>query len=111
MQHDWLQGPAIDGGPRDLRDDPAGKNFLYCMAANAALGPSEKGPPDPTMARGLSPRQSPRGGPPAPRARNMTPFSFDKESAFVSAVGTKTKHSPGGYDEQWNYGQNQGRYQ
>jgi hypothetical protein len=84
---------------------------LYCMAANAALGPSEKGPPDPTMARGLSPRQSPRGGPPAPRARNMTPFSFDKESAFVSAVGTKTKHSPGGYDEQWNYGQNQGRYQ
>ena len=28
MQHDWLQGPAIDGGPRDLRDYPAGKNFI-----------------------------------------------------------------------------------
>jgi hypothetical protein len=111
MQHDWLQGPAVDGRARDLRDDPAGKNFIVLHGRQRRSGPKREGPADPTMARGLSPRQSPRGGPPAPRARNMTPFSFDKESAFVSTVGTKTKHSPGGYDEQWNYGQNQGRYQ
>src|SRR6267154_6815378 len=28
MQHDWLQGPTIDGRARNLRDDSAGKNFI-----------------------------------------------------------------------------------
>ena len=40
MQHDRLQGPTIDGRARNLRDDSAGKNSLYCMGANAALGSS-----------------------------------------------------------------------
>ena len=39
-QHDRPQGPAIDGRARNLRDDSAGKNSLYCIGANAALGPS-----------------------------------------------------------------------
>ena len=28
MQHDWLQGPAIDGRARNLHDDSAGKKFI-----------------------------------------------------------------------------------
>jgi hypothetical protein len=28
MQHDWLQGPAIDGRARNLNDDSAGKKFI-----------------------------------------------------------------------------------
>jgi hypothetical protein len=28
MQHDGTHGPAIDGGPRYLRDDSTGKDFI-----------------------------------------------------------------------------------
>ena len=28
MQHDWLQGPAIDGRACNLNDDSAGKKFI-----------------------------------------------------------------------------------
>jgi hypothetical protein len=28
MQHYRLAGPAIDGAPRDLRDDSTGKDFI-----------------------------------------------------------------------------------
>jgi hypothetical protein len=28
MQHDWLQGPTIDGQARNLNNDSAGKKFI-----------------------------------------------------------------------------------
>ena len=39
----------------------------------------------------------------------MIPLSFDGERVPDFAVGTT--HLPGGHDEQWTHGQDQGRYQ
>ena len=47
---------------------------------------------------------------PAARARKYQIIRSYKERALVSAVWEDVEHSPGGYDEQWNHGQDQGRY-
>jgi hypothetical protein len=38
MQHDWLQGPAIDGRARDFRDDSAGKKFIVLHGRQRRAG-------------------------------------------------------------------------
>jgi hypothetical protein len=38
MQHDRLQGPAIDGRGATSATIRRARSSLYCMAANAALG-------------------------------------------------------------------------
>jgi len=40
MQHDWLQGPAIDGRAPNLNDDSAGKKFIVLHGRQRALGSS-----------------------------------------------------------------------
>jgi hypothetical protein len=117
------------------------RSSLYCMAANAALGSSvpdvetalisgirglagaevdrsaagcfrlklTEGPARSHDDERLDPRQSPKRRPPSPEHAKMTPLSFDRERVSDFAVGTT--HSPGGHDEQWNHGQDQGRYQ
>jgi hypothetical protein len=47
----------------------------------------------------------------SPQHAKMTPLCFDRERAFVSAVGLKINIHPEGNDEQWNHGQDQGRYE
>jgi hypothetical protein len=60
MQHDWLQGPAIDGGPRDLRDNSAGKNFIILHARPtprwAQAFPRSILPGSPELSRLLAPK-------------------------------------------------------
>jgi hypothetical protein len=125
MQHDWLQGPAIDGGACNLRDDSAGKKFIVLHGRQRRAGRERshlgtlagrwgRNGPIGSVAFAFTegpakPAASPQEAATHSRARKVTPLSFDRERAPDFAVGTT--HLPGGHNEQWNHGQDQGRYQ
>jgi hypothetical protein len=101
---DRFQRHRADGVPSVATLAAAELGHMHSNRRKARTG--KRGKPN---RAGLDPRQSPRGGLPSPEHAKMTPLSFDRERVSDFAVGTT--HSPGGHDEQWNHGQDQGRYQ